>query len=905
MDQKKLTLLVCALGVVAPAHGQDIEYEKYQLDSGMTVILHENHTLPVACVNIWYRVGAKDEPAGRSGFAHLFEHLMFMGTHRVPEGAFDEIMEGGGGANNASTGWDRTNYFASGPSNLLPTLLWLEADRLEDLGNAMTAEKLDKQREVVRNERRQSYENRPYGKALLKISEIMYPAGHPYHDPVIGSHEDLQAASVENVKDFFATYYVPSNASLVVAGDFDPAGIKPLIATLFGTLPARPGPRHATSESAPLAGVQRLTMSDKVQFARTSVVYHSPAFFAPGDADMDLLAAVLTSGKSSRLYKRLVYDDKTAVDVEAFQGSSQLGSLFHIEATARPGIELATLEKSIDEEIARLLSEGISTEELGRHKAAIETSTLAGLQRIQAVADRLNLYEYYFGEPNSFARDLDRYRQATPESVRTQAAEVLTPEARLILRVVPETPEAAASARDSRPEPGEPGAFVPGEPEKLTLGNGLEVQFWRRSELPLVAVRLLLRGGSAADGAARAGLASLTAEMLDEGTGELDALAFSDAMEALGASFNASADYEGCGISLFVLKRNFQKALSLYAEAVQRPSFLPKEWDRVKTLHLQKLRQAQDDPRSVAQLVAARAYFGDDHPYGRPAEGLIETVTMLTVDDLKRFHAALFRPERAVLLVAGDLTRDELMSSLEETFGRWRASEHVPPVTPPVFPPVGRDGLRTYLVHRPGAVQTVVQLILPAPPFRDPARVKLRLLNTIFGGSFTSRLNQNLREQHGYTYGARSSFAMDPSVGYCVVGTSVQTEVTGAALGECLKEFERIRGGDVTPDEAAKARATVRNRVVESFAGLQGILSTAATLTLNGMPFSTVGRELAEASAISHTDLNAIARGALPLEEGVLLLVGDRTEVLEQLRALNLTIDGELTVTGEPVAAVE
>ncbi len=511
------TCLALWLISLAPALAQDVPYEKYQLPNGLTVILHEDHSVPSACVNLWYYVGAKDEKERRSGFAHMFEHLMFMGTERVPGSDFDNIMEAGGGFNNATTSQDRTNYYSLGPSELLPTLLWLDADRLEELGQEMTQEKLDKQRAVVRNERRQSYENQPYGKSALMVSELMYPGDHPYRIPVIGTHEDLEAATVDNVKSFFDSYYVPSNASLVVAGDFDPDEIKPKIEQWFGTLPRGSEVVRADAKPVRLDKLKRLTMTDDVQFAQVSFVYHSPALFAEGDAEMDLVASILSSGISSRLYQRLVYEEELATEVSAYQASQQLGSLFYIEVTARPGVELSTIEAAVDETVGKLVAAGPTEQELERQKAQIEYAAMSQLQSLLRKADRLNQYQFYFGEPNSFKRDIDRYRNATLAGVQTAAKQVLTPDARLILRVIPEIEVPEPSPRDGQPAIDDGSEFSPPLPATFQLKNGITVHHWQRSELPLVQISMLLPAGSASDPTDRAGLTTLTVKMLDEG----------------------------------------------------------------------------------------------------------------------------------------------------------------------------------------------------------------------------------------------------------------------------------------------------------------------------------------------------------------------------------------------------
>jgi zinc protease len=809
-----LVLALLALGVACTSvHAQQVKYEKYKLDNGLTVILHEDHSLPIVAVNTWYRVGAKDEPPGRSGFAHLFEHLMFMGTQRVPNGDFDKIMESGGGSNNASTAFDRTNYFSSGPASLLPTLLWLDADRLEDLGRTMNQEKLDRQRDVVRNEIRQVVENAPYGKAGEDVFRLMYPDGHPYHHAVYGDHADLEAATVENVQNFFATYYVPNNASLVVAGDFDPAKVKPLIASLFGTIARGNAVDHKTAPPAKLPGAVHKTVLDKVQLPMLKMVWHSPATFAEGDAEMDLTAAVLTQGKNSRLYKRLVFDDKIAVDVSASQDSSGLGSLFEIDVTAKPDVNLDQVKAAVDEELAKLLDKGPTPAELEERKNAVEMGKLSQLQSLLSVADKLNEYEYQYGEPNSFQRDLDRYRKAAPADVRDWDRRVLSPDARLIMRVLPEEPERAQTARDQRPQDLPPTTFTPHAPESFSLSNGIKVMLWTKPELPLVAMNIVIKPvAQGAEGSAplydptHAGLPELTAKMLDEGAGDLDSLGFASAVQSLGARISASTSQDSAEVFMLVLKRNADKAARLMADAVRRPRLAAPDWDRVKSLHLEELKEQDDEPTVVASRVALRELFGDASAYGWPVDGTPDLVAKYTLDDVKRQYAGLFRPENATILIAGAVTADDARTILDKALGDWK------PSTPPPAPSSRgaaqathdstaspADHLRVYLVDRPDAVQTVIRFVTPGPAFKNEHRPELRLLNTLLGGAFTSRLNQNLREAHGYTYGAGSRFVMDPSTGYFLASSSVRADVTGESLKEFLAEFARLRSGGAKP----------------------------------------------------------------------------------------------------------
>lgn len=427
-----------------PARAADvaIPFTKTTLPNGMVVLLSEDHAVPQVAVNVSYTVGSRMERAGRTGFAHLFEHLMFMGTRRAPPKAFDGWMEAAGGRNNAWTAEDRTDYFDIAPSTALPLLLWLEADRMLDLGPLIDQAKLDLQRDVVRNERRQSIENRPYGVEELELPKMLWPDAHPYHHPVIGSHADLEAASVGDVKEFFATWYDPSNASIVVAGDFDPAAAAAAMQRLFGGMtshgkPQDPGAPGFSDQATTLTGVVRQTVSDNVELAKVTLAWQSPRHFAPGDADLDLLASVLTQGKESRLYKSLVYEQKIAQRVSARQESHVLGSAFVVDALVRPGVEPQRVEKALFEELAKVRTQQVTVEELERARNGYEIDFVDRLQSIPERASLLNMYQAETGDPGYAQRDLERYRLAKPSDVLTYAARVLQPGAVVVLTILP------------------------------------------------------------------------------------------------------------------------------------------------------------------------------------------------------------------------------------------------------------------------------------------------------------------------------------------------------------------------------------------------------------------------------------------------------------------------------------
>lgn len=884
-SRMKRVLLLLSLLLVTLSSAQTVPYTKFTLSNGMTFILHEDHSAPKVVVNTWFHVGSKDEPEHRSGFAHLFEHLMFMGTKRAPGSAFDKIMEAAGGWNNASTTSDRTNYYDVGTSSLLPTFLWLEADRIEDLGNMMTKEKVDLQRQVVLNERRET-ENSPYGKAGIKLAELMYPVGHPYHFDTIGLPEDLNAATVQDVKNFFATYYVPNNATMVIAGDFDSAKVKPVIEKLFGTLPRRDDPIHRDAPQPKNDSTTRLTMVDQVQYPQIVLAWHSPANYAPGDAEMDLASYVLSSGISSRLYQKLIYQDKIATDANAAQYSQKLGSQFLVTITAQAGVSLAQLEKEAREVLAEFVQNGPTAEELQRQVAQLETAHLNQLQSIDNIADQMNGYDYYFGEPDSFKRDLDRYRNATPESVKAAAASVLGSEPKVVMTILPAQAKPAKNPRDTQPPIGKDTAWSPTSPTTMTLSNGIKVFYWQRPTLPLMSLTTQIKYGTNVDAPSKAGLADLTTEMLDQGANGLSATQFEQALDQLGASFGASASQEATTVSLASTEGNFGKALALYADALIRPTFDQQEWQRIHQLHLDGLQQALDDPGTVARRVAGLQFFGANNPYGMPVSGTVKTVASITLDDVKAEHANVYQPAFSVIFAAGSMAPDALKAELDKTLGTWTSTSPVPAVAN-ISAPAPKP-MRVVLVEKPGAVQTVIRFIMPAPNGRDPRQLKYEAIGTLFGGAFTSRLNANLREAKGYTYGVGAGYNMMPSLGYMVAAADVRTNVTGASLKEFLKEFAKIRTGDITAVEVGKARGLMRTGLIDGATSLAGVTSTAAYMYQLGRPYTDLGKDLQTIAAMTPQQLNALVKGAIPLENAVLVLVGDKAQILAQLKGLGL-----------------
>jgi zinc protease len=908
------TLVIAAILVllaIPPATAQELKlpFVKYQLPNGLVVILHENHSLPLVAVNLWYRVGSKDESPGRTGFAHLFEHLMFTGSKDVPGNLIDLIMESAGASNNASTENDRTNYYEIGPPSLLETLLWIEADRLATLDDATTTKQLDLQRDVVRNERRQSYENRPYGRAGLLIPEAMYPPSHPYHWPVIGSHRDLEAATLGDVQGFFRRFYVPNNAALVIAGDFKPAEARRWVERYFAWIPRAAEPTHAAATAVAFAKPKAVSLKDRVQLPRVYHVYHSPAAHQPGDADMELLARVLASGKNSRLYKTLVYEQQIAQEVVAEQESHRLGSLFSIMVTAKPKHTLAAIEQVIDAEIARLHKEPPTQRELERARNGLEMALFRSLERLDARADRLNGYEYFYGDPGALTKDLARYRAVTTASLQAAAASFLRPEARFTLRIEPgqvpdqERAQAAKSA-DAKPLP--PRGlrlpeymatapkqrpvrdFVVPKAVALKLRNGLRVIVVERHGLPLVSVALAVRAGAEVDAVGQPGLASLTAAMLDEGAGKRSALAIADEIDHLGAHLDTGADRDATHVTLHVLRQHLGTALDIFADVARRPRFEEREWQRIQSDRLAALLKQRDQPARVARLVYDHVLYGDGHPYGRPLLGTEAAVRGLTTADLKRFHETWYTPGNAALIVVGDVKARDIRQQLDALFGDWQPSPAAQGASRPKLVAPQGPLPRVTIVDRPAAEQSEIVVGRPGTTRRDPEYVALSVMNTILGGSFTSRLNQNLREQHGYTYGASSHFDFRRGPGPFLAAAAVKSEVTEDSVRQFLRELDRLTKEDVPGAELSKAKMLEERALPELFQGNASVADLLTDLWVHELPLGYYGRFAKQVRAVTAADVRRLAQKYAAPDGAAIVIVGQRKLLVPQLEKLGL-----------------
>ncbi len=888
-----------------------IPFDKYELANGLEVILSEDHRLPLVAVDVWYHVGPANEAEGRTGFAHLFEHMMFQGSKHVPGDSHFRFLEVAGATDvNGTTSFDRTNYFETLPANQLALGLWLESDRMGYLLDGVDELKLANQQDVVRNERRQSVENVPYGLAREALAHALYPPGHPYRANVIGSHADIQAAKLADVQAFFKQYYAPNNATIAIVGDFQPDEARALVEKYFGPLVRGPEVPEVTVETPPITSERRVEVHDRVQLPQVQMAWLTPPLFAPGDADADAVGAILGGGTSSRLYRSLVYEKQIAQSVDAFQSSKGLASTFEIIATARPGHTLEELETAIDEQLTALRRDGPTEAEVQRARDGFETTVLEGLERLGGfggVADTLNLFNHYLGDPGYLPKYIEEHRALTPASVKAFAEQYLVPDARVVVEVTPgepdpgppvptppppqvtpgtgaETINADAAWRNEPPPPsGTIDVSLP-TPTSFTLANGLTVIQHVRPGLPVSAVSLQLRTGGDANPSDRPGLADFTAALLDQGTQTRSATELADAFAQLGTSLAASASQDSVSVSLEALDRNFGPAIDLLADVTLHPSFPEEEVERQRQSRLASLVETKQNPQSLASIEAYAALFGPDHAYGHIALGTEASVRATTRDDILGYWRANFVPANAALVVTGSIAEADLRPILERAFGAWSGGDA--PV--PDLGTAKRSDARVVIVDRPGSPQTRVLVAGVGAARTSPDYAATNVMNAILGGIASSRINMNLREAHGYTYGAFSQFVFRKHPGLFLVSTGVRTDVTAPAVREILSELNRIRDTPVTEEELADAKNVLVRMLPSAFETNARTVSTLGGLFVYGLGLDYYSTYPDAVRAVTVADVQAAAQRYLDPAALEIVAVGDRKAIEPGLRALGL-----------------
>jgi len=916
----------------------DIPYQTFTLDNGLRVIVHEDRKAPVVAVSVWYRVGSKNEPAGKTGFAHLFEHLMFNGSENAPGDFFEPLQQVGATDSNGTTNVDRTNYFETVPTGALDRALFLESDRMGHLLGGITQEKLDNQRGVVQNEKRQG-DNNPYGLLRYEIFENLFPKGHPYHHSTIGSMTDLNSASLADVKKWFTDNYGPNNAVLVLAGDVDLATAKAKVTEWFGDIPRGPQVRAPQTSVPTLPAPLAKEVKDLIPTTRLYRMWAIPGLNDADSVPLQMAAAVLGGLSSSRLDNAMVRKDPVAVSVGAGAQTLEDAGFLIVQADVKPGVDPATVGQKLDAEIAKFLAEGPTADELQRAAASYLGGTIAGLESVGGFGGKaVTLAEgaLYSDNPAYYKVELDRLAKATPEQVKAVANKWMSRPVFSLTYTPGERTEggenrggavtagnvtagkvsAVAPDRywnpalgDVGPDTGTIGATSVADRsqmpavadlkslefpaiERAKLKNGIEVVFARRATVPTVNVAVSFDAGYAADPHKALGTQSLMLSLMDEGTTTRDSIAFAEAKERLGAQIDGSATADETVFNLFALKPNLSPSLGLLADYIRNPAFDAKELERVRVQQLNRLKSELNNPNAIASRVLMPVLYGADHPYGIPPSGLgtTEAVTAATREQLAAFHSAWIRPDNARIFVVGDTTLGEVTKQLDAAFGDWKAPA-VAKGTKHFETPIPTPTPRILLFDRPKSPQSVIMAGKVLTAKGKDELEPLRAANDIFGGNFLSRFNMNLRETKGWSYGVRSRVSNDSDRLTWVAIAPVQADRTGDSIKEFQSDLKSFLGDKgVTKEELER---TVNGSVRElpgSFETSEDVLGGIRQIVKFGRPDNYYETLPATYEAMTTAEIDAAAKAALA-GDLVYVVVGDAAVVKPQLDGLGLPVE--------------
>lgn len=886
------------------------------LGNGLRVLLHEDRRLPVVHVALWYHVGSKNEQPWRTGFAHLFEHLMFEGS-RHNNSHFIRLMERAGaslsaGGVNGTTSHDRTNYYETVPREALGLALWAESDRMAYLLDVLDQTKLDTQREVVRNERFQRMDNVPYGTAWEKMFHALFPPGHPYSWDVIGDMAHLAASDLGEVHDFFRTWYAPNNAVLVVAGDYDERRAMELVRRYFGPIPPGQVPGRPSFPAVNRSSHRRIVVPEAVPHARLYCGWSTVPFFHEDEPALDMLSDILSDGLNSRLYRRMVYEDRAASEVSAFHYSLESGGLTGIVATARPEVPLARLREQMDEELVRMADDGPTDEELQRVKAATQVAFVGALERLGTKADLLARYATFVGDPRKLSEHWVRYRTVSRDDLQRVAREyLLSPRVELLYGdpaaggeppVVPvaigpdewqapaaspapkEPPLAPEPDRSRMPRRGRRGHFDPALPETRDLGNGVRLYVIPRHDLPKIVGSIMMSGGKQYEPRELAGLASLTAEMLNRGTRNRTAREFEAEADRIGADIGAQAGTEFTSVSFSCLSEHLHPTLELTADLLLNPAFPDQELDRIVPIRLDALKESRAEPTSVLRRIVRRTAYSDGHPYGW--RGDERTLPSIATSDLAAFHRAHFRPSGARMVLCGDLDPNRAVDVMEEFFATWESG---PPVErqPPADPPAGETGV---LLHPTGKErpQAVVAWRKQGPARDAEDRLALRLALQILGGGFSSRLNLNLRERMGATYGAFAGVRQLPRRSIVSASASLNMDQAAPAIRELLSEVDGLASGNrpIRLRELQEAKLALTRTHAQRFETLAGVGGVIIAVLQRGGPLSDIQDYPDRVEAVTRDQVAEAASRHLGSEGSALVAVGDEKRLGPALEGL-------------------
>ena len=908
-----------------------IPYRKYRLDNGLTLILHEDASDPLVHVDLTYHVGSAREEVGKSGFAHFFEHMMFQGSTNVGDDQHFRIVSESGGRLNGTTNNDRTNYFQTAPANQLEKLLWLEADRMGFLLDAVTQEKFEVQRDTVKNERGQRVDNAPYGLMGERVGEALFPEGHPYSWSVIGYVEDLDRVDVDDLKAFFLRWYGPNNAVLTIGGDFDEAETLAWVAKYFGSIPRGPDVAMPDKPAVTLDADRYISLEDNVALPLMQIAFPTVHRFHPDEAPLDVLMYVLGVGETSLLYKNMV-SNRLAVQAQANHGCRELSCTFAIIALPNPtaGQTLADLERIARDSLVELETRGVTDDDVERVKTSIVSRKVYGLESVAGKVSQLASYQTMTGRPDYIRDDVARYENVTTDEVMRVYRQYIKDKPAVVMSIVPRGQLALRAAEDTWLRPGrtlpEDGAAATdldnrpasddfdrsvmppaGDNPALTLpriwraelANGVRVLGARNAETPTTAVSLRIDAGQRDEGLDRLGLAALTAGLLNESTERSTVEELSDRLQMLGSTVQFRAGDDATTATVRSLTRNLDETLAIFAEKLLEPKFDPADFARVQQQTMQAIALSRDQAGATAQTVYDLLLLGRDNPVAHPDMGAPDTVGALTVDDARAFYAARYSPSIASLVVVSDLDEAELRPKLAALEAWQGPAVERAPLAP--FPETGAT--RLYLVDKPGAAQSEIRIGRRALAYDATGEYyRAGLANFALGGAFNSRINLNLREDKGYTYGARSGFSGNRDYGRFTASAAVRTDATAASIVELEKEIRGYAAEGITPEELAFTRNAIGQRDALSYETPFQKLGFLSRILTYGLDDDFVDRQNEILTAISTQELNGLAAKHLTMDDMVIVVVGDRAAIEGELEGLGYEIV-LLGADGEPVDA--
>ena len=883
----------------------NIDYKEYRLDNGLRLIIHEDQKAPIVAVNIWYHVGSKNEVKGKTGFAHLFEHLMFNGSENYNDEFFKPFERVGATSMNGTTYFDRTNYFENVPNTALDMALWMESDRMGHMLGAITQERLDEQRGVVQNEKRQG-DNQPYGMVQYHLLEGIFPEDHPYSWSTIGSMEDLDSASLEDVHKWFKKYYGPNNAVIVIAGDVQSDQVFEKVKKYFGDI----------KPSAPVDKMKEWTVrldTDKREIIRDDVpqikihkAWGGPSFRNLDSDILQLADLILTSGKTSRLYNRLVYKDQIATDVDSYQFSGDIGGFYYIEASVQPNGDHELVKKAINEELERFLKDGPSKSEMRRAKMKLRSSFLRGLEKVGGFggkSDILAQNAVYTGDPGYYKKSLEMIENASREDIMSVANEWLSrgtynlevhPTEKLVSNEEG-VDRSSVPVTETFPE----SKFI--KFQKETLSNGLNLVVAKQENIPIVSFNLLLDAGYAADQYSAPGTSSMVMSMLDEGTEKMDALEISDRASEIGAIISSGAGIDTSSVSMNALRENLDDSLKLYSEIILEPSFPDRELERIRNQKLAQIQQEKNQPFGIALRVLPELLYGESHAYSLPltGSGTEESVMQIDRQSLINYHNEWFKPNNATMIIVGDVEMDQMKPMLEKHFKNWKSG--IVPEKDIADVTVAKSD-SVYLIDRPGSQQSIVLAANIAPGKGDSDDLAIESMNDVIGGSFTSRINMNLREDKGWAYGARTTLLQTKGQRPFIAYAPVQTDKTAESIIEIKQELlEFLTTNPVTEDELQKVKDNNTLSLPGRWETVRAISSDLSQIITYGLPDDYWDTYTNKVRNLSSKKLQDAAEKAIKPDNLIWVIVGDLSEIEDKVRNLDFTQIKTLNADGKEI----